>query len=93
MSDPFLRARAALAAWLELPGRSQGKLAAAIGVVQQTVSKLLRDYRPGEDLAKRIELETDIRWEWWFTADELEEFERRERVDAALRQRRSEHAA
>ena len=60
MSDKSRPSRAALREWLQVRGRTQAKLARAVGVTQQTISALLASRLPSESLAKLIEAATGI---------------------------------
>jgi transcriptional regulator with XRE-family HTH domain len=74
-------ARRELARWLKGVGRTQVKLADAVGVSQQTISGLLSGRPLSEDLAKLIEAATGISWLGWFTRRERES--RQKRMDRA----------
>lgn len=76
--------RAALKEWLEQPGRTQAKLAKALDVTQQTVSALLKNRQPSEELAQLIEAATGIPWGGWFTEREMKRREKRLERAAAL---------
>lgn len=65
-------AREALRGWFRTSGASQAALAEALGVTQQTISSLLKDRAPSEELSKVIEAATGISWKGWFTAEEME---------------------
>jgi len=71
-------ARAQLKAWVGVPGRTQGKLADAVGVTQQTISRLLDKGEPSRDLARLLEAATGIEWRGWFTRRQLERWEKQE---------------
>jgi hypothetical protein len=63
--------RAALRQWLSVPGRTQGKLGAALGATQQYIGHLTRRGVPSKDMAKLLEAATGIAWQGWFTQEEL----------------------
>lgn len=85
-------ARDALRQWLAAPGRSQVVLAAAVGVAQQTISRLLDKQDPSRELANLLELATGIPWRGWFTQRQLLRWERREAVARELGARASRAA-
>lgn len=64
-------ARVALKKWLEGEGRTQGVLAEAVDVTQQTISAVLTGREPSEDLARLLEEATGIDWRGWYTSAEL----------------------
>jgi len=57
----------------------------AIGASQQTVSKLLVDFEPGEALARRIEEATRIPWLDWYSSAKRRRLEARLAAARALR--------
>lgn len=63
--------RAALRAWFDVTGCSQGRLGQAVGVTQQRISEILRTEQPPVALAQLIQEATGVAWEGWFTPTQL----------------------